>query len=161
MTTEGRRRNPLDAALDVMVFAPIGLLANCRQLVPTLAEKGRELVDQQVTVARFVGRFALGQVRPTAETEAPAPIVEPVVMPPGDQHIAVRVEDAGGVENSDVGTVDVDELAIPQYDSLAASQVVARLDGLTARELDAVRRYELAHRGRKTVLGKIDQLRRR
>lgn len=157
-TTEGHRRNPLDAALDVVVFAPIGLLANCRQLVPTLAAKGREVVDQRVTVARFVGRFALGQVRSTVAPAPPAPGDAPTEAPVGDQHIAVRVEDPYGDSE---GTVGVDELAIPQYDSLAASQVVARLEGLAPSELDAVRRYELAHRGRKTVLGKIDQLRRR
>jgi hypothetical protein len=47
------------------------------------------------------------------------------------------------------------ELAIPSYNSLAASQVVSRLEGLTPAELEAVRRYEEAHRGRRTVLGKI------
>jgi len=50
------------------------------------------------------------------------------------------------------------ELAIPGYDQLSASQVVERLDGLTPDELDAVREYELAHRGRSTILGKITQL---
>jgi hypothetical protein len=50
------------------------------------------------------------------------------------------------------------ELAIPEYDQLSASQVVERLDGLTPDELDAVREYELAHRGRNTILGKITQL---
>ena len=57
-------------------------------------------------------------------------------------------------------SVAADELAIPGYDSLAASQVVQRLDGLTDRELEAVRRYEVAHRARKTVLGKVAQLQR-
>jgi hypothetical protein len=51
-----------------------------------------------------------------------------------------------------------DALAIPEYDQLSASQVVERLDGLTATELDQVRAYELAHRGRSTILGKIVQL---
>jgi hypothetical protein len=50
------------------------------------------------------------------------------------------------------------ELAIPEYDQLSASQVVERLDGLTPGELDAVRDYEVAHRGRATILGKITQL---
>lgn len=50
------------------------------------------------------------------------------------------------------------ELAIPEYDQLSASQVVERLEGLTAGELDTVRDYELAHRGRNTILGKITQL---
>jgi hypothetical protein len=49
-------------------------------------------------------------------------------------------------------------LAIPEYDQLSASQVVERLDGLSPDELDAVRAYELAHRGRSTILGKIVQL---
>ena len=50
------------------------------------------------------------------------------------------------------------ELPIEEYESLAASQVVARLPSLTAAELDEVRRFEAAHRGRRTVIGRIDQL---
>ncbi len=49
-------------------------------------------------------------------------------------------------------------LAIPDYDALAASQVIPRLDGLSPAELDAVRRYELAHRGRRTILGRVAQI---
>jgi hypothetical protein len=36
--------------------------------------------------------------------------------------------------------------------------VVPRLDSLTEAELEEVRRYEQAHRGRKTILNKILQL---
>src|SRR5690349_2084711 len=49
-------------------------------------------------------------------------------------------------------------LVIPDYDELSASQVVERLDGLPASELDAVRTYEEAHRARRTILYKIEQL---
>jgi hypothetical protein len=35
---------------------------------------------------------------------------------------------------------------------------VNRLAGLTATELEAVRSYEAAHRGRKTILSKVAQL---
>ena len=52
----------------------------------------------------------------------------------------------------------VGSLAIPGYDSLSASQVVQRLDGLSGDELAAVRAYEEARRGRKTILSKISQL---
>lgn len=52
----------------------------------------------------------------------------------------------------------VDSLPIPAYDSLAASQVVERLNGLNADELAAVRAYEAAGRHRQTVLHRIDQL---
>ena len=51
-----------------------------------------------------------------------------------------------------------DTLPIPGYDALSASQVVERLAGLTPDELDAVRAYESAHRHRRTILGKIEQI---
>lgn len=50
------------------------------------------------------------------------------------------------------------DLAIPDYDGLSASHVVNRLGGLSAAELEAVRRYEAANRGRKTILSKVAQL---
>jgi hypothetical protein len=50
------------------------------------------------------------------------------------------------------------ELAIPDYDSLSASQVLPRLSGLDGAELEAVRAHEVAHRGRKTILNKVAQL---
>jgi ribosomal protein L12E/L44/L45/RPP1/RPP2 len=53
---------------------------------------------------------------------------------------------------------DSDELPIPGYDALSASQVVERLLGLTPGELEVVRTYETAHRNRRTILGKIEQL---
>ena len=58
----------------------------------------------------------------------------------------------------DAATPSVDVLPIPDYDSLSASQVVSRLDGLAAGQLDAIRAYESATRGRKTVLNRVQQL---
>jgi hypothetical protein len=55
-------------------------------------------------------------------------------------------------------TPEAATLGIPEYDSLAASQVVPRLAALTPDELAAVRAYEAAHRGRRTILGRVDQL---
>jgi hypothetical protein len=49
-------------------------------------------------------------------------------------------------------------LAIPGYDTLAASQVVKRLGSLRPDELDAIRSYEIATRGRRTILHRIAQL---
>ena len=50
------------------------------------------------------------------------------------------------------------ELPITDYDSLSASQVVSRLRGLSPAQLDDVRAYEVATRGRKTILNKVQQL---
>ena len=55
-------------------------------------------------------------------------------------------------------TIDAEHLAIPDYESLSASQVVPRLVSLTAEELEQIRRYEAAARGRKTILSRISQL---
>jgi len=52
----------------------------------------------------------------------------------------------------------VEGLAIPNYDSLAASQVVPRLASLSPPELESVRRYEAANRRRMTVLNRVAQL---
>jgi hypothetical protein len=53
---------------------------------------------------------------------------------------------------------DVTSLPIAGYDTLAASQVVQRLSSLRRDELDAIRRYEIATRGRRTILNRIGQL---
>jgi hypothetical protein len=73
--------------------------------------------------------------------------------------------DGGGDADADAdgdgetgGGPNVGDLAITDYDSLAASQVVSRLAGLTGDELESVRAYEIAHRGRKTILNKVAQL---
>ena len=105
-------RGPLDAVLDLMFFGPIGLLANCRQVVPELAAKGREVVDQQVNIARFVGRFTVqrGQQqagravqhvfsRQADAAAAPSPRPEPPVAAPTD---STRLrESASGPEPTD------------------------------------------------------------
>ena len=50
-------------------------------------------------------------------------------------------------------------LSIPDYDGLAASQIIERLEGLNPEELNDVENYERATRARRTVLGKIAILR--
>jgi hypothetical protein len=54
--------------------------------------------------------------------------------------------------------VNAGSLAIPSYDSLSAPQVVQRLAGLSREEVEAVRRYEAATRGRRTILARAEQL---
>ncbi|MFI5043619.1 MAG: hypothetical protein ACHQDC_02395 [Acidimicrobiales bacterium] len=79
---------------------------------------------------------------------------------------APTAPDAGGTgvgpsEDPAVPTTTVppeSELAVPDYDSLAASQVVPRLAALSPADLDAVQRYELANRNRQTILNRISQL---
>jgi hypothetical protein len=56
------------------------------------------------------------------------------------------------------GSGSPSSLAIPGYDSLSASQVVQRLEGLSSAELEEVRAHEAAHRQRRTILHRVEQL---
>jgi len=162
-------KNPLDILLDVMVFSPIGFIAEAPHLVPDLAAKGRETVGVQVRLARTVGQFAVqrGQreaarfvdrIRPTSAPDpAHGGTVDPVtngevLHDDIDEVIPVRVERTATVRP---------DLAIADYDSLAASQVLPLLDNLSPTELDAVQAHEAAHRKRKTILGRIAQIQAR
>jgi hypothetical protein len=89
-------------------------------------------------------------------TAPTTPFARPYTAPvTGTPITAARTDDAGYRNGA---TPESDDLPIPGYDALSASQVVERLIGLTARELDTVRTYETSHRNRRTILGKIEQL---
>lgn len=182
------RKSPVDTALEAFVYAPIGLLFEGSALFPQLVDKGRQhvtmarmvgqlalkqagdeavkaaakLSDQAAGVLELIG----GSASPTPEPSAPPPPPPPSPRrpePPGPAGapaptaVAEPPRDRPDPTELEPGLV-VTSLAIPDYDGLSASQVVNRLAGLDPDELDAVRRYELANRGRKTILSKIAQL---
>lgn len=175
-------RTPLDQVVDraanLFVYAPIGLFFEGPSLLPKLAEQGRVHARN----ARLFGEFAVRQgeaelKRRVESLEEQAGALfrlmglgdEPDVdSEPAPRPAAVEVPPARAASNGSatVATSDgevatgppVTELAITDYDSLSASQVVTRLAGLTIDELEAVRSYEATHRGRKTILNKVAQL---
>lgn len=86
MTTESH--NPLDAALDLFVFAPVGLAITAAEELPKLAAKGRSRVTTQLTMARVVGQFAVTSGRSMIEARLnqsppPAPSTSPLTRPAG------------------------------------------------------------------------------
>ena len=192
-------KNPVDQVLDLVVFAPLGLALTARTQLPEMVAKGRAQVEGQLTMARFIGQFAVQQGKVEVEKRlkaytAPPPAPEPQPEPepesqPSPAPAPSAVEQDGTTpppaadeEPDTIVTVPVTvlsqpapelvgpskepggpapsaaDLAIPGYDALSASQVVQRLAGLSPAELEQVRRYEAATRGRKTVLTKISQL---
>jgi len=173
-------KSPLEQALDLFVYAPLGLAITAREELPKLAEKGRSRLTGQIMMARMIGQFAVQQGQKEAEkqvkqavkrvgemglirveNEAPATPPAPASAAPAAASAPaaapVRAEPASSTTNGG-GVPPVDELAIPGYDALSASQVVQRLAGLSAGELDAVARYEAATRHRKTILSRVNQL---
>ena len=166
MSNDGER-SPVDQALDVLVYAPLGLALEARTLLPRLATRGR----QQVTMAKMVGQFAVkqgqkgaGNAVTRAQAQAAMLLTDlglrppEAVAPPAVPTSPTAVAPAADPGRRPQSGAEAAELAIADYDSLAASQVIPRLLALSADELEAVRAYEAAHRGRKTVLTKISQL---
>jgi hypothetical protein len=82
-----------------------------------------------------------------------------------DSGISADTDSGVGPAGSDAADVAVAsdllaiDLALPDYDHLPASQIVAMLGDLISDERDDIEQYERANRGRRTVLGKLDQLR--
>jgi hypothetical protein len=169
-------KSPLERALDVFLYAPVGLMITAADELPALIEKGRERVTNQVTMARMVGQFAATQGPQVAGKALKQAAVGFGVLPGprpssagpagGGSKPATGVSTPAASGPSPNGSGDgraqpappSEDLAIPGYDALSASQVVQRLDGLASDELEAVREYETATRGRRTILSKIAQL---
>ena len=173
----------VEGVADVFVYAPIGLFFEGPSLLPRLARQGRVHANN----ARLFGQFAvkhgeaevrrrLGEVEQQAvgwlrlfglvpDEGAAGEGADRTAAPTGSAYgrgaagpaPVTRLAAASGNGHT-VRPPDVGELAIPGYDSLSASQVVTRLDGLGPDELEAIRAYEAAHRGRKTILNKVAQL---
>jgi hypothetical protein len=179
--TRDDEHDPLDdlmgAAADLFVYAPIGLFFEGPSLVTKLAEQGRAHARNARLFGEFAVRHGEGEVRRRLQgveaqaegllrmfglvadddgqgPEAAAPPAAAAEPRPGD---VAATRPVGGNGQAPDGP-DVSELAITDYDSLSASQVVTRLEGLSPDELEAVRAYESAHRGRKTILNKVAQL---
>ena len=172
--TESDDRTPADQIVDLLVYVPIGLFFEAPTLLPKLAEQGRVHARN----ARLFGQFAVRQGeaevrrRLAGFEEQTTGLLQAVGLLPDDQDRDTDAADtvspertASRLDRSPAAAdkpaepgPDVADLAITDYDSLSASQVVTRLPGLTLDELESVRAYEVAHRGRKTILNKIAQL---
>lgn len=169
-----RDGSAVESVLDLFIYAPIGFALDARELVPKLATRGRE----QVGLLKVAGQFLIMRGRADADrimrerATTPAP-----PAPPPPPPAAARAATAPRSSRATTAPhrsraartpprapapamMAAERLPIPGYDTLSASQVLPRLAPLDRAELDALRRYEAAHRGRRTILGRIDQLRR-
>ena len=243
MATAGEGKSTAERLLEVALFAPLGLVVTVGEVLPELAQKGRDRAAPQLGVARAVGQLAVGQGRQRLASMVPWTGRPPVpsvlkaggaVLPPLDKALEaiqglmgpfgwgrrpmVRAQHTYGTERAaeasrspapsappgaerpvrpvvrrppdiesasghvsrphpaaehDGSAAAVGQgraatprraragapgLAIPSYDTLSASQVVQRLAGLSRDEIKAVRAYEAATRGRRTILARADQL---
>jgi hypothetical protein len=162
---EEAERSLAQRTLDALLFAPAGLLLTAVEDLPEMAAKGRSRLDVQVRNARLLGQFAVTFGRRDLGRRL-ARLAASREEVPGDGHGAP--EPRHGSEPSGRGTTAppaahavppaAANLAIPDYDTLSASQVVRRLDGLGPQELHAVYQHESATRRRRTILHRAQQL---
>lgn len=154
-----------------MLEAPLWVLEELLAVGPRLASRTR----RQVEVLRRLGGglpCVGGVLRPRETVRVPASEAEervtvldvlaapPLEAPVGaadttPRQVAEPATDAAPIDHT---VPAVDELPIPDYDSLAASQVVPRLATMSGPDLTLVGSYERAHRNRQTILHRVAQL---
>jgi len=171
--------NPWERAVELLVYAPIGLAMFAKDTVPTFMKmfvaRGqtevthrRKTAEQQAGQYKTIGQMAVkyggpevrrqaeaaaGTVRKRAEGTIAA--VATANTPPAASNGTKTGTPKPGAAKATPAATD---LPIPEYDMLSASQVIDRLVGLARPDLLAVQLYETAHRARTTILGKITQL---
>jgi hypothetical protein len=132
-------RPPIEQLVEFALFAPIGLALAVFDNLPKVKLVGLKEVNQQISSARMIGTMTVNQARRE---------IEKLLMPKPVTSTTPPIE-----------TVVVRPLPIENYDSLTAAQIIGLLDALTPAERDRVAEHEKAHRHRRTVLGRVDQLR--
>ena len=169
MTTDERaeRSDPLERLVEVVFVAPIGLLAK-------MIEQGPLGGDRVGNDTRTSGRFrcpslasGLRRLRQEVDEQIRADRERSAARRGAPSRAAVRqrsvddvsVQGADPVEVTADAGLSASELALPDYDHLPASQIVAMLGDLDTDELGEIETYERANRNRRTVLGKFAQLR--
>jgi hypothetical protein len=165
-----------DSILDVFVYAPLGVAVQMKEQLPLLAQHGREAAAAGLPMYRTVGEFAVKGFREKAEQHAggitdllsslgifgsmnsssPSEHAEQDDSdvhdaPPGTAAAALSSDEAPAAEGP----------PIEGYDAMPAVEVVKMLLSLTIDERAAVAAHERANRGRRTILGKLEQLAQR
>lgn len=185
--SERRGPRAIDHAVEVLVYLPVGFVLELPAQLPKFIDRGRRefelvkvlgrhrltegIVDAEGGIVRLQHQAmqtlrAMGLLPPAddaADEGQPSTTrfdrdVTSADAPPPEQARVALEPSSEPPADPPAPRVDVTTLAIPDYDSLSASQVIPRLEGLTRDELEAVRRYEAGGRGRKTILNRVAQL---
>jgi hypothetical protein len=123
-------------------------------VLPALIERAR----REVALARVVGKFTVDIGIATLRRRIdgrPAPSADTTI-----ESLVDLADDSPQIEpDAATSALRPDQLVLPDYDHLPAAHVVAKLPSLTQRERNAIEEYEAANRHRRTILGKLEQLR--
>ena len=126
-----------DRVLDIVVYAPVGVLRRLRDDLPALVASGRREVEDRVRVAHWIGEMAVTY---------------------GRAELQRRLNSGTTVSIDATDSETPSPPPFDGYDELPADRLVQLLSKFPAAELAIIRVYEQKQRGRRTVLAKIDQL---
>lgn len=153
---------PLGRVLDACVFAPVGVVLSIKEDLPGLIDKGRGRVEQEISNAHLAGEYLVGRIQRRLSARlgdllhSSGDAAQESTDEPGPpSHVAAAPLPRPAPDAADAATLGA---ALADYDTLSASQVVRRLEGLGPEELRAVQRYEAATRNRRTILNRAGQL---
>lgn len=134
--------------LDALVYAPLGLALEAKDLLPKLAERGRG----QVALTRLAGTVAArrGQSEAVKLVDELRTGVEAFFTANSDEETPDTAESEPGPDT---------ELPIEGYATLTAVEVIPLLSDLDDEQLDIIEAFEKANRNRSTVLNRIRQRR--
>lgn len=160
-TIADHEKSAAEQAVEMLLYAPVGLASVAKAMLPRLVEVGRTELDSgnlagQFTAAKLAVRFAIEEARSELARSGDNGDHGGDEWRTGN-HAGVA-EAPRPVRSAPTAGPGAELLAVPDYDSLSASQVLPRLAALDADELEEVRIYEDRHRGRRTVLAKIAQM---
>jgi hypothetical protein len=169
---------------DRLVFFPVGIASAVISAAPTAAETGKRLIESQVKSMEFMGKMTAEYLKRRAGSPEDVireaakfvggaasgrfgligDIVGSVLNQPSPDVQANKGSQSSSSEATETTAEPVEEEStnvggIEGYDGLTASQAIAQFDERSDEELSAIESYELAHRRRRTVLGKISSLR--
>ena len=155
--------DPVERLLDLIVYAPIGLVSKSADALPELVKRGRARASN----ARVIGQFALGATNSKARQ----------AVSDAEQHIAAFFKIVADSSSPKRPTTDgqaptaaesppvakessrdsVDDL-IPGYLDMTAAQILPLLAGLSAEQRVRIESFERDSRSRKTILNRLRQL---
>ncbi len=155
--------------VELALIVPIEVSSRLIEAVPAVVDKvpsAAERVKREVVLARFLGKMVVDQgvrelrMRLTPQEQPPnGTALERDHLPGTDEVEPARIDPGAPTEPAAGDAPDVSTLALADYDHLSSAQIVGKLDGLDAGERHAIERYEDAGRHRRTILGKLEQLR--
>ncbi len=138
-----------DRVLDLVLYAPLGLALEAKDLIPKLADRGRG----QVALARLAGKIA-AQQSPTGITRLVDELSDVVASAVGLRQPSPEAD----LPEEDIEGHEI-ELPIDGYESMAATELLELLEPLSDQDLSELLAFEQDHRARATVINRIRQLR--